>query len=210
MSALSKALRDLGQRVRDVNYDHDLADKDQKAANDVRAAADLLRVLANVVDGKGVLWAMGAPGDWGYGTPVGDGLLAELSKPRDAVGCQTCGHWWEEEHHEPGCAGMGALKNNRSHSFPAPEAPEAAKTNRSNTFKCCGAADPPCPSFMASCKNPENYQQARDEGLAAAAEECVRIANQEGQSDDAINALDEAADAIRGLMEDAYESHSGN
>lgn len=36
--------------------------------------AELLRVLANLVDGKPMARSFGAPGDWGYGTPIGDAL----------------------------------------------------------------------------------------------------------------------------------------
>ncbi len=36
--------------------------------------AELLRVLANIVDGKDMSRSFGAPGDWGYGTPLGDAL----------------------------------------------------------------------------------------------------------------------------------------
>lgn len=36
--------------------------------------AELLRVLSRVVEGKPVDAAFGAPGDWGYGTPIGDAL----------------------------------------------------------------------------------------------------------------------------------------
>lgn len=40
--------------------------------------AELVRVLARVVEGKPIEKAFGAPGDWGYGTPIGDGLLGFL------------------------------------------------------------------------------------------------------------------------------------
>lgn len=36
--------------------------------------AELLRVLARVVEGKPIAKAFGAPGDWGYGTPIGEAL----------------------------------------------------------------------------------------------------------------------------------------
>jgi hypothetical protein len=36
--------------------------------------AELIRVLARVVEGKRIDQAFGAPGDWGYGTPIGDAL----------------------------------------------------------------------------------------------------------------------------------------
>jgi hypothetical protein len=41
---------------------------------DVRDHGDLLRVLANIVIGKDVARAFGAPGDWGYNTPIGAAL----------------------------------------------------------------------------------------------------------------------------------------
>lgn len=40
----------------------------------------LIGVLAHVVNGMEVLRAFGAPGDWGYGTPIGDGLLRALDQ----------------------------------------------------------------------------------------------------------------------------------
>jgi hypothetical protein len=42
--------------------------------------AELLRVLARVVEGKDLYRAFGAPGDWGYGTPIGDALAAKPSE----------------------------------------------------------------------------------------------------------------------------------
>jgi hypothetical protein len=38
--------------------------------------AALIRVLGSVIEGVPVEQAMGAPGSWGYGTPIGDALLA--------------------------------------------------------------------------------------------------------------------------------------
>lgn len=37
-------------------------------------ASELLRVLARLLEGRDVYSAFGAPGDWGYGTRVGDAL----------------------------------------------------------------------------------------------------------------------------------------
>lgn len=42
---------------------------------------ELLCVLARVVDGKPVARAFGAPGDWGYGRPIGDALAAAPDLP---------------------------------------------------------------------------------------------------------------------------------
>lgn len=44
----------------------------------IREVSELGRVLARVVDGKPVPQAFGAPGDWGYGTPIGNAVLAAL------------------------------------------------------------------------------------------------------------------------------------
>ena len=44
-------------------------------------AATLVRVLAQIVEGKEVLKAFGAPGDWGYNTPIGKALFEALSRP---------------------------------------------------------------------------------------------------------------------------------
>lgn len=35
---------------------------------------ELLRVLARVVEGRSLAQSFGAPGDWGYGTPIGDAI----------------------------------------------------------------------------------------------------------------------------------------
>jgi hypothetical protein len=45
-------------------------------------AAELIRVLARIVEGKSIYQAFGAPGDWGYGTDIGDALSALYKTPR--------------------------------------------------------------------------------------------------------------------------------
>ncbi|MBI5689279.1 MAG: hypothetical protein HZC55_04220 [Verrucomicrobia bacterium] len=47
--------------------------------------SELVRVLARIVDGRYIGSAFGAPGDWGYGTPIGDGLLAWLKMQQEAA-----------------------------------------------------------------------------------------------------------------------------
>lgn len=48
---------------------------DEIAEHDVHPDhAELLRVLARVIEGKTLAKSFGAPGDWGYGTPIGDAL----------------------------------------------------------------------------------------------------------------------------------------
>jgi hypothetical protein len=37
---------------------------------------ELLKVLSRILEGKTVAKSFGAPGDWGYGTPIGDALAA--------------------------------------------------------------------------------------------------------------------------------------
>ena len=54
----------------------------------LRDAAELIRVLARLVEGKPIDKAFGAPGDWGYETPVGAALhepadIPELGAPVD-------------------------------------------------------------------------------------------------------------------------------
>lgn len=67
---LAMALRNTAASVRNVNVQ-----RESEAAL-LRDAADLLRVLAHVVDGKALAKAFGAPGDWGYETPIGEALAA--------------------------------------------------------------------------------------------------------------------------------------
>lgn len=43
--------------------------------------AELLNCLARILEGKHPLKAFGSPGDWGYGTPIGDALLAAFKQP---------------------------------------------------------------------------------------------------------------------------------
>lgn len=50
----------------------------------LRDAADLLRVLANVVSGTSHPRAFGAPGDWGYDTEIGMAVLALHREHRGA------------------------------------------------------------------------------------------------------------------------------
>jgi hypothetical protein len=42
--------------------------------------AELALVLARVLEGEPILRAFGAPGDWGYGTPMGEAIRAALAK----------------------------------------------------------------------------------------------------------------------------------
>lgn len=66
--SLSAALRNKAAEIRNVNVE--TAQEDQT----LRDAADLLRVLAHIVDGMPMQKAFGRPGDWGYETPLGEAL----------------------------------------------------------------------------------------------------------------------------------------
>lgn len=63
--ALATALRAKAKRIIDSN---------EKSDPEIADTGELLNVLARMVQGKGVYQAFGAPGDWGYGTPIGDAL----------------------------------------------------------------------------------------------------------------------------------------
>lgn len=72
---LAAALRNKAAEVR--NMTTATAEEDQT----LRDAADLLRVLAHVVDGKSLAKAFGAPGDWGYETAIGAAIAAAPVTP---------------------------------------------------------------------------------------------------------------------------------
>lgn len=53
------------------------ADPDSQNYEADKDRAELLRVLARIVLGDSVERAFGAPGDWGYGTPIGKALAGK-------------------------------------------------------------------------------------------------------------------------------------
>ena len=55
--------------------------------------AALIRVLGSVIEGVSVERAMGAPGDWGYGQPIGDALLALLKMADPAFSDDQVAAW---------------------------------------------------------------------------------------------------------------------
>jgi hypothetical protein len=77
MKKLIQALRTLATALYEMR---DAAPDEQ--AKQLDHAGLSLEVLAHIVNGKTVERAFGAPGDWGYGTPIGDGLRAMLSEPQ--------------------------------------------------------------------------------------------------------------------------------
>lgn len=72
---LAAALRNKAAQVRNVNATTEAEDQT------LRDAADLLRVLAHVVDGKPLAKAFGSPGDWGYETEIGAAIAAAPVTP---------------------------------------------------------------------------------------------------------------------------------
>jgi hypothetical protein len=68
---LEKALRKVAETTHDIAYE----DANEAHTRDLRDAAELVRVLGRLLAGRSVHEAFGSPGDWGYGTPIGDALL---------------------------------------------------------------------------------------------------------------------------------------
>jgi len=54
----------------------DLSKDDHELSAEEHDNAESLRCLARILEGKEIHRAFGAPGDWGYGTPIGDALAA--------------------------------------------------------------------------------------------------------------------------------------
>lgn len=81
MSALlQKAIRQVAQEVQESIHKIELLSDDNGIetginTSELRRARDLLGVLAHISGGMSAQRAFGAPGDWGYDTPVGDGVL---------------------------------------------------------------------------------------------------------------------------------------
>ncbi len=62
--SLSKAIRERAARLGDC-------DQTPLPFGEIADDAELLRVLARIIEGKDVARAFGSPGDWGYNTPIG-------------------------------------------------------------------------------------------------------------------------------------------
>jgi len=58
-----------------------MIDADEENTTEIRDNAMLITTLASVVEGKSVYRAFGAPGDWGYGTEIGEALRACYNQP---------------------------------------------------------------------------------------------------------------------------------
>lgn len=53
-------------------------------ANDEVEASTYILIIARLLEGKTLDEAMGAPGDWGYDTPIGDAVYSLLNEPGHA------------------------------------------------------------------------------------------------------------------------------
>ena len=69
--SLALVLNEVAKTTRAIAYE----DANEGYTRDLREASELIRVLGRLMAGKSVHDAFGAPGDWGYGTPIGDALL---------------------------------------------------------------------------------------------------------------------------------------
>lgn len=79
---LAQALRAEATKIIDARselLDSD-AERDARVVNDLSNAGELVRVLARLVEGKSVHQAFGAPGDFGYQTPIGAALYRYYSE----------------------------------------------------------------------------------------------------------------------------------
>ena len=79
---LGKALR--GEADKIYNVRNELRDgdseRDDRLYRDLNNAAELARILARIIEGKSISEAFGAPGDFGYDTPIGDECGAKQGK----------------------------------------------------------------------------------------------------------------------------------
>lgn len=74
-AALERAVREIAERTSNLITD----DSTDAQVRTLRDAAELVRTLARMVSGKNLHQSFGAPGDWGYGRPIGDALMAIYS-----------------------------------------------------------------------------------------------------------------------------------
>ncbi len=84
-AALAKIIRN---RARDMIDSPPHDGPDRQAALDT---AELLCVLARVLNGRPIEQAFGAPGDWGYDTPIGKALVHPRETAHYGDPCRYCG-----------------------------------------------------------------------------------------------------------------------
>lgn len=80
MNAIDALAAAIGQRAREI-YDANGDDAAERAD-----AKDLCRALARILSGVTLHAAFGSPGDWGYGTPIGEALARVYSEHAPANG----------------------------------------------------------------------------------------------------------------------------
>ena len=73
---LARALRDLSNTLRERIDAFDDDNYDQCLIDTLRLCEACIDTLAHIANGMDVVRAFGAPGEWGYGTPIGDGVWA--------------------------------------------------------------------------------------------------------------------------------------
>ena len=78
---LERVVRERGEAVLDMSRD-----MTGTTASLLRDNAELCCVLARVLQGKPVLRAFGAPGDWGYDHPIGRALIAAINEANKTTG----------------------------------------------------------------------------------------------------------------------------
>lgn len=75
---LGKAIRAEADKVSHVRYElrdsSDESERDDRLYHDLDHSAELVRVLARIIEGKSIHEAFGSPGDFGYETPIGSAL----------------------------------------------------------------------------------------------------------------------------------------
>jgi hypothetical protein len=83
-AALVKALRAEADAIADVRCELRAGDtdRDERLYPKLNNASELVRILARLVEGRSIHQAFGAPGDFGYDTPIGAALSAYYSSPR--------------------------------------------------------------------------------------------------------------------------------
>jgi hypothetical protein len=69
--SLARAIREKAALISNLSEDGTPIDIDE-----IRDTVELLKTLAKIVEGKSILKAFGAPGDWGHETPIGLALSA--------------------------------------------------------------------------------------------------------------------------------------
>jgi hypothetical protein len=86
-AVLKRAILKAEERLLDARRS---VEDDQELRDAMFLAAGLVRTLAHIAGGMDIMRAFGAPGDWGYGTPIGDAVLQTLRERRtDISGCAT-------------------------------------------------------------------------------------------------------------------------